>query len=252
MFGSSFCQGLTRNILVFSGPLVGTKEETVIAMLSALDWSQEFQFEGVDSSIAPILVDEALKHGSVHKHDPIGLYYMTIDEALSILPEKCFHLQNQLFQATKIIPNQMSFHRDQKLNSNSNIRVTALRLSDAEMVQDRWPEKADGYLEMLRSSIELCSSGGVYLVDEDNQSERLVSFAVALPFGSIHAFHTEPDQRRKGFGKLTMKVLAKNIASAGRLPLLQIYEDNDNSKAINVGIGFKYSHEIFFITYKPN
>lgn len=121
------------------------------------------------------------------------------------------------------------------------------------MVQDRWPEKVDGYLEMLRASIDLCSSGGVYIKDDDNAgNDRLVSFAVALPFGSIHAFHTEPDQRRKGYGKLTMKVLAENIALAGRMPLVQIYEDNDNSKAINVGIGFKYSHEIFLITFRPN
>ncbi len=148
----------------------------------------------------------------------------------------------------------MSLHRDLKLISGSIIRATGLRPSDADMVQDRWSEKVDGYLDMLRASIEVCSSGGVYIVDEDNKlaSERLVSFAVALPFGSIHAFHTEPDQRRKGFGKLTMKVVAKNIAMAGRLPLVQIYEDNDNSKAINVGIGFKYSHEIFLITYSPN
>lgn len=122
------------------------------------------------------------------------------------------------------------------------------------MVQDRWPEKVDGYLEMIRASIELCSSGGVYIVDKKNESvpDCLVSFAVALPFGSIHAFHTEPEHRRKGYGNLTMKVLAKNIAMAGRMPLVQIYEDNDNSKSINVGIGFRYSHAIFLITFSPN
>lgn len=136
------------------------------------------------------------------------------------------------------------------LISESNIRATGLHQSDAEMVQDRWPEKVDGYLDMLRASIELCSSGGVYIPDDGK--ERLVSFAVALPFGSIHAFHTEPDQRRKGYGKLTMKVLARNIALAGRMPLVQIYEDNDSSKAINMGIGFKYSHKIFLITFCPN
>ncbi|XP_037027690.1 uncharacterized protein LOC119068257 isoform X1 [Bradysia coprophila] len=223
--------GLPRNIIVFSGPPTGSTQETVAALLSALDWSQEIQFEGVDTSISPTLVEVALKYGSVNQNDPIGLYYMTREEALAILSEK-----------------------DQISISNSNIRASSLHPSDAHMVQDRWPEKVDGYLEMLQASIELCSSGGVYIVDDVNKSvpDRLVSFAVALPFGSIHAFHTEPDQRRKGFGKLTMKVLAKNIALAGRIPLVQIYEDNDNSKAINVGIGFKYSHKIFLITFRPN
>lgn len=81
-------QGLTRNIIVFSGPSAGSKKDTLVAILSSLDWSQELQFEGVDTSISPTLVEEALKYGAVNKHDPIGLYYMTKDEALTILSEK--------------------------------------------------------------------------------------------------------------------------------------------------------------------
>lgn len=81
-------QGLSRNIIVFSGPSAGSKKDAVVAILSVLDWSQELQFEGVDTSISSTLVEEALKYGSVNKHDPIGLYYMTKDEALTVLSEK--------------------------------------------------------------------------------------------------------------------------------------------------------------------
>lgn len=81
-------QGLARSIIVFSGPSAGSKKDTVLAILSEVDWSQELQFEGVDSSVAPTLVEEALKYGAVNEHDPIGLYYMTKDEALTILSEK--------------------------------------------------------------------------------------------------------------------------------------------------------------------
>ncbi|XP_037027692.1 uncharacterized protein LOC119068257 isoform X2 [Bradysia coprophila] len=79
--------GLPRNIIVFSGPPTGSTQETVAALLSALDWSQEIQFEGVDTSISPTLVEVALKYGSVNQNDPIGLYYMTREEALAILSE---------------------------------------------------------------------------------------------------------------------------------------------------------------------
>lgn len=121
------------------------------------------------------------------------------------------------------------------------------------MVEDRWPEKHQGYYEMIEASIKLCSSGGVFLAsNETEKSWKLVSFAVALPFGSIHAFHTEPDHRRKGYGKITMKILAKNIAKAGRIPLVQIYKTNDGSKSLNEGIGFKYSHDINLINFVPN
>lgn len=81
-------QGLTRKIIVFSGPAAGSRKNTLVSILSVLDWSQELQFEGVDASVSPTLVEEALKYGAVNKHDPIGLYYMSKDEALAILSEK--------------------------------------------------------------------------------------------------------------------------------------------------------------------
>lgn len=83
-----YLQGLPRNLIVFSGPAAGSKNEVVLAILSVLDWSQELQFEGVDTSVSSTLVEEALKYGAVNKSDPIGLYYMTTDEALTILSEK--------------------------------------------------------------------------------------------------------------------------------------------------------------------
>lgn len=60
----------------------------MVAILSVLDWSNELQFEGVDTSVSSTLVEQALKYGVVNKHDPIGLYYMTKEEALTVLSEK--------------------------------------------------------------------------------------------------------------------------------------------------------------------
>lgn len=143
---------------------------------------------------------------------------------------------------------------DLKALSTSTLRGSSLEPCDAHIVEDRWPEKHEGYLEMIQASIELCSSGGVYLSKETGdtkQSWEPVSFAVQMPFGSIHAFHTEPDHRRKGYGKIAMKVLVQNIAKAGRIPLVQIYMENDNSRSLNEGIGFKYSHDINLINFIP-
>lgn len=60
----------------------------MIALLSVLDWSQELQFEGVDTSVSPTLVEVASKYGRVNQHDPIGLYYMTKEEALAVLSDQ--------------------------------------------------------------------------------------------------------------------------------------------------------------------
>ncbi|CAL8101920.1 unnamed protein product [Orchesella dallaii] len=236
--GVANVKGLPQNLVVICGPKNGPPKETVMQLLSVLDWTRENQFEGIDNSIAPVVIEEAKRRGELEENDPIELFYMQKEDALQIFNEK-----------------------DKIVLSSSKLRVSSLQPRDAVMVQDRWPEKRKGYLEMLEASIESCSSGGVYVdlakeeaidgIVSDESKLDLVSFAVALPFGSIHAFHTELDHRRKGYGKLTMKILAQNIAKAGRVPLVQIFKTNDGSKALNEGIGFKYSHDINLLHFTP-
>ncbi|ODM96791.1 hypothetical protein Ocin01_09883 [Orchesella cincta] len=234
--GVANVKGLPQNLVVICGPQNGSSKDTILQLLSVLDWTRENQFEGIDNFIAPIVIDEAKRLGELEENDPIGLYYMHKEDALHIFNDK-----------------------DNKVLSTSSMQVSSLLPSDAAMVEDRWPEKRKGYLEMLEASIESCSSGGVYLTKDelinakvnDKSEPDLVSFAVALPFGSIHAFHTETDHRRKGYGKLAMKILAQNIAKAGRVPLVQIFKTNDGSKALNEGIGFKYSHDINLLHFTP-
>lgn len=230
--GFADVKGLPQTLNVICGPndAPGPSKDGILRMLSVLDWTRPNQFEGIDNHFAPTLLEYAKSNGRVVEHDPIGLYFMEEDHALKILSE------NDLTKMNGV-----------------TLKGSSLHINDAEMVEDRWPEKFTGYLEMLQASIELCSSGGVYVKDDSDKSSAwsLVSFAVALPFGSIHAFHTEPDHRRKGYGKLTMKVLAKNIAEAGRVPLVQIFKDNDGSMSLNQSIGFKYSHDINLMHFYP-
>lgn len=139
--------------------------------------------------------------------------------------------------------------------------IKELSATDALKVNNRWPAAGKGTLEMLQASIELVGSAGVYIKNSegpDNNSDNhfekleLVSWAIALPFGSIHALHTEPNHQRKGYARLTMQAVSQCVSKNLRIPLVQIYKSNDTSKSVNEKVGYTYSHDINLLHYYPN
>jgi hypothetical protein len=143
---------------------------------------------------------------------------------------------------------------------NSLPKPSTLTVSDAKIIDAVWPASCSGSREMIEASIEWVGSGGVYVgkdADGNDTTEKavdseLVSWAVALPFGSIHALHTVEDYQRRGFGALSMRVVSKAVASKGRIPAVQIFKSNDSSKSVNLSVGYKLSHEIDLIHYFPH
>lgn len=83
-----YLKGLPQNLVVFSGPKNGPSKESILRLLAVLDWKRENQFEGIETSIAPIIIEEARKHGKLLEHDTICLYYMEENDALNIFDEK--------------------------------------------------------------------------------------------------------------------------------------------------------------------
>jgi len=53
---------------------------------------------------------------------------------------------------------------------------------------------------------------------------ELVSWAVALPFGSVHALHTESSHQRQGYATLTMTAISQFLMNHDRIPIVQIYK----------------------------
>jgi len=145
-------------------------------------------------------------------------------------------------------------------SANQVAKVSVLNPSDASKINGVWPAACLGSQEMIQTSIEFVGSGGVYIGKDADGNDtpantskalELSSWAVALPFGSIHALYTEPDYQRRGYGALTMKMVSKSVASSGRIPAVQIFKTNDTSKSVNLRVGYKLSHEINLIHYFP-
>lgn len=190
------------------------------ALTNRINWSKPNQFEGFENTVIETVVKCGRLHGTIEEHDPIELYYLPA--------------------ATKLLlPN----HSDNEI-------VKQLSANDALKINSKWPAASEGSLDMLKYSIEHVGSAGVYLKIDDNNLE-LVSWAVALPLGSIHALHTESNHQRKGYAKLTMITLSEVLRNQDKIPIVQIYKANDTSKSVNTNIGFVYSHDINLVHYYP-
>lgn len=213
-------QGFPKNLIVLSTPLYPS-HLMLEALTERIDWSQPNQFEGIENAVIGSLVKCGKLHGKVQLHDPIELYYLPTSEKL---------------QFTQ--------------NLNGEI-IKQLSADDAIKVDSKWPAACDGSLNMLSTSIEYVGSAGVYLKVDGDKRLNLVSWAVALPFGSIHALHTESSNQRKGYATLTMIAVSQFIRSQDRMPVVQIYKSNDTSKAVNEKVGFRYSHDINLLLYYP-
>lgn len=190
------------------------------ALTKRINWSSPNQFEGVENTIIETLIKCGKQYGSVEEHDPIELYYLPAPNKL-----------------------QLPYHSDKEI-------IKRLSIDDALKINSKWPAACEGSLDMLSFSINYVGSAGVYLKIDDNNLE-LVSWAVALPFGSIHALHTVTNHQRKGYARLTMTAVSQFIGKQDRIPVAQIYKSNDTSKSINQKVGYIYSHDINLLHYYP-
>jgi len=78
----------------------------------------------------------------------------------------------------------------------------------------------------------------------------LVSWGIELRDGGIHAVHTLKEHRRQGYAKMLMRYLCRTVAKEdGHFPIVHIGDGNDSSKALMTGIGFQFTHSIYWTEY---
>jgi GNAT superfamily N-acetyltransferase len=128
----------------------------------------------------------------------------------------------------------------------SIIEAKELCPQDAVLVAKRWKFASPGSDIFLAETIQHGSgSAGVYLNGE------LVSWVVIFIIGSINALYTEDNYRGQGFGLLTMKKVCKIGGDKGLVPNVQIQIGNIASKKLMSKIGFKDSHVVEWVIYRP-
>lgn len=112
--------------------------------------------------------------------------------------------------------------------------IRKLNCNDAEFCNNLWIFKNEQSECWLRSLLEIY--GGYALVDE--RSEEILSFALITGQFAIGCLTTIKTARRKGYGELIAKYLAKELASRNILPLAFIANDNQNSINLFTKLGF--------------
>lgn len=97
----------------------------------------------------------------------------------------------------------------------------------------------------LESALRLRSAG--LFVDG-----AMISWGIEMWDGGIHAVYTLDEYRGRGYGKMLMKCLCKDIGEElGHFPIVHIEAGNNVSVAMMKSVGFQVSHVINWIDYSP-
>ncbi|XP_055838916.1 uncharacterized protein LOC129906945 [Episyrphus balteatus] len=121
------------------------------------------------------------------------------------------------------------------------ITLSPIRTEDIETVNNLWPHHHPGSELFVGRLIRLGQSVGAY----DNDG-NLVSWCLTLPLGALGLLQVQESHRRKGFGSLMVKAMAKMNAEKGIETLAPIIEENTASRAMFKNLGFVEINEIFW------
>lgn len=124
------------------------------------------------------------------------------------------------------------------------IKLDKLEPSDAVLVNNEWPHKAEGTEDYIRATIERNDSVGLFV------NEELVSWAFLSFLGALASLQTVPKHKRKGYGKVIAQAMSVKMAEKGLDPYGTVLVHNEASKKLFNSLGFKPQSEeaTFFVT----
>ena len=122
-----------------------------------------------------------------------------------------------------------------------------LKISHVDFISGFWT-LFDSHicLQHLKYLIENTITVGLFL---DGDSSQPVSWAVLSNHGHINHLYTLEEHRRKGYGRVTILYLMRQMLEAGMTPVLEVVAHNTPSIKLNTGIGFVESFDATWIMY---
>ncbi|XP_065913918.1 glycine N-acyltransferase-like protein 3 isoform X2 [Dysidea avara] len=122
-----------------------------------------------------------------------------------------------------------------KWSCPEDVIVSTLKSDHAKVICGSWnycelPDRIK-YFEYL---IKNCNSVGVFLKSDISKP---VSWAVLANYGHIIHIHTVQEHRRKGYSRIVMLNLMKQMLEVGMTPILEISEKNTASVQLNTSLG---------------
>jgi hypothetical protein len=125
----------------------------------------------------------------------------------------------------------------------TGVYLRELDVESAAQIDSVWPYKYRGSQDYIASLIESNGGYGVFLKNGD----EMVAWAVKHCLGHIGMVQTRENEKKKGYGLLVTKALAKEIVEEGQRPFATIYAQNKASICMFEKLGFQKIGNCYFI-----
>ena len=132
-----------------------------------------------------------------------------------------------------------------------NVYVSKLKSENIKFISKYWKYgKVEERIKYFERLCEKCGSIGIFLKDSPSQP---ISWAVCSKFGHIKHVYTLPEHRRKGYAKITVLSIMKEMMEIGMTPELEIL-DTGNTAAVKLftELGFVESYGIMWKLFACN
>ncbi|XP_029963246.1 glycine N-acyltransferase-like protein 3 [Salarias fasciatus] len=202
---NKFALEFMKSVICFS-----TDEQVLRKILTeenAIDWSTYFIIGGLDNSHTPLLKE-------VSSDREVNSRYHTMVRLLYLPEVSCLH----------------SPATDSELES----RISSLKPSHVSLVNQTWKfggnQQGYNYIRHLISNFPSCC-----IMDEHGQP---VSWIMVYDYGALGVLYTLPEHRGKGYAKVLISTLAKNLLAERHPVYCCIEEDNSLSYKLFKNLGF--------------
>uniref|UniRef100_A0A224XT86 GCN5-related N-acetyltransferase Rv2170-like domain-containing protein n=1 Tax=Panstrongylus lignarius TaxID=156445 RepID=A0A224XT86_9HEMI len=116
------------------------------------------------------------------------------------------------------------------------MRLDELKEEHAERINSVWPHRSDGSVEMMKLMMWVNFGKGLF-----NSNGELAAWAFYWFFGALGVVQTAESERRKGYGKVVVQAVCKEMGLRGLDVHLNIVEGNTVSEAFFKSLDFKHA-----------
>ncbi|KAJ8673654.1 hypothetical protein QAD02_004916 [Eretmocerus hayati] len=129
--------------------------------------------------------------------------------------------------------------------------LKSLNVSHVLLVNSLWPHRNKKNPELsrkfLESLVKYNKSVGLFKKDDDS----LISWILLYDFGSLGMLQTVEEHKGKGYGKIVVKALVKQLAQEGLDSTLYVVKNNVAAEKLFRSIGYRSLEEYCWISVQP-
>lgn len=130
--------------------------------------------------------------------------------------------------------------------ASSEITLKQLSVSDAELVNDEWPNKHESSLNFIKRLIEWNPNIGAY-----NKEGELMGWCLRLQSGALGALHVREKFKRLGIGSLVTIAMSKMLLNADKNTFALVGEQNIPSRSMFEKLNFKHTDDAYWLRTLP-